>query len=194
MNAISELHTLQIEQQRHDDVAHRDILNLAVQDRVKHMVLHFAKYCGHLADLHETRNEERFVNTLVDTFIISLACANALHLKLSEVVTSASVSEIDLGQSSEPSEISSKMFPKLAKATGTLAKACESLDHFERLNYHAILESGVAQIASQCIAAANKGRIDLFALSRARWARIERKIGQTQAAVKPENLRLAAKG
>src|SRR5437867_1956696 len=97
MNRYSELSNLQLEQQTHDDIAHRDILALAVQDRVKHMVLHFAKYAGHFADIVETRDEPRFVATLVDTFIICLACANALNFKLDELIKNADATSTDLG-------------------------------------------------------------------------------------------------
>ena len=195
MNAIAELASLQWEQQEHDDIAHRDILALSVQDRVKHMVLHFAKYSGHLAALTETRSTDKLISTLVDTFIICLACANALQFKLGELVNNSSVALVDLGPSNNPVDVGSKMLLRLAPATGSMAKACESLDHFERVDYHVILESGLVQVTSQCLAAANKLNLDLFAHSRARWRAVERKWTQNRSGTTKgsEAIRLAAK-
>ena len=39
---------LQKAQQIHDEKSHRDILNLNLKDRLKHMALHFCKYVGNL--------------------------------------------------------------------------------------------------------------------------------------------------
>src|SRR5712692_8017444 len=177
MNTCSELFDLQLEQQKHDDIAHRDILALGVQDRVKHMVLHFAKYTGHFADVEETRDETRFVATLVDTSIICLACANALNFKLGELLKDADLSSIDFGPDKveRATDLSTPFLLRFAKIGGSMAKACESLDHFEKYDYHGTLERGLAGICLLCLSLAQKANMDLGSLARARWARIERK-------------------
>src|SRR5262245_54774749 len=130
MTRYSELPDLQVEQQRHDDIAHRDILSLGVQDRVKHMVLHFAKYAGHFAEVQETRDEARFIATLVDTFIICLACANALNYKLAEILNRMDVEpdESDSIPENPVIELAKSFFTRFVKTVGPMAKACESLD------------------------------------------------------------------
>jgi hypothetical protein len=175
MNTYSELCDLQLEQQRHDDVAHRDILSLDVQDRVKHMVLHFAKYSGYFVTAQETRDQVKFVATLVDTFIICLACANALRFRLNDLLRDEGHSFFDLGAADKLIDMT-WFIPRFAKATGSMAKACESMDHFERLDYHAILEKGLVEIASMCIAAAQKANVNLSRLTRDRWTAVERKV------------------
>ena len=193
MKPYSELSELQLEQQRHDEIAHRDILSLGKQDRVKHMVLHFAKYSGHFASTSESRDDSRFIATLVDTFIICLACANALNLKLNELVAEVDRSLIDFGPSTveQPVELSGVLFSRFAKVVGTMAKACESLDHFEKFDYHGTLERGLAAIALLCLSVARKSRIDLYRLTRTRWAKVEAKFASSSGSPKNDSIRLA---
>jgi len=200
MSMIDQFSELQTEQQRHDDLAHRDILCLPVQDRIRHMVLHFAKYCGHLADIQNVYNEARFTSTLVDTTIICLASANSLSIKLADSVqdqvsrsdqTTKFKAQADISQ-----ELSTEFFVQLSKVTGTMAKACESLDHLESFDYRGTLERGVITIASLSAMVADRARIDLPTLVRARWERIERKFRPNQEVApsgRSETLRLAKK-
>src|SRR4051794_23080080 len=82
---IESLRGLQSGQHNHDTRSHWDILCLPVQDRIKHMVLHFAKYVGRLAPGNSF--DRIFVErTMVDTFIIVLAISNALNLDLADRV------------------------------------------------------------------------------------------------------------
>jgi len=200
MSMIDHFSELQTEQQRHDDLAHRDILCLPVQDRIRHMVFHFAKYCGHLADIQNVYNEARFTSTLVDTTIICLASANSLSIKLADSVqdqvsrsdqTTKFKAQADISQ-----ELSTEFFVQLSKVTGTMAKACESLDHLESFDYRGTLERGVITIASLSAMVADRARIDLPTLVRARWERIERKFRPNQEVApsgRSETLRLAKK-
>lgn len=200
MSMINQFSELQTEQQRHDDLAHRDILCLPVQDRIRHMVLHFAKYCGHFADMQAVNNEARFISTLVDTAIICLASANALGIKLASSVQDQTSSS-DLiaklkAQSSISQELCTELFVQLSKVTGTMAKACESLDHLESFDYRGTLERGVVAIASLCSVVDDRARMDLPTLIRARWERIERKFPPSQEVAssgRNETLRLAKK-
>ncbi len=200
MSMIDHFSELQTEQQRHDDLAHRDILCLPVQDRIRHMVLHFAKYCGHLADIQNVYNEARFTSTLVDTTIICLASANSLSIKLADSIQDQ-VSRSDRttkfkAQAGISQELSTEFFVQLSKVTGTMAKACESLDHLESFDYRGTLERGVITIASLSAMVADRARIDLPTLVRARWERIERKFRPNQEVApsgRSETLRLAKK-
>ncbi len=200
MSMIDHFSELQTEQQRHDDLAHRDILCLPVQDRIRHMVLHFAKYCGHLADIQNVYNEARFTSTLVDTTIICLASANSLSIKLADSIQDQ-VSRSDRttkfrAQAGISQELSTEFFIQLSKVTGTMAKACESLDHLESFDYRGTLERGVITIASLSAMVADRARIDLPTLVRARWEGIERKFRPNQEVApsgRSETLRLAKK-
>ncbi len=200
MSIIDQFSSLQTEQQRHDDLAHRDILCLPVQDRIRHMVLHFAKYCGHLADIQNIHNEARFTSTLVDTTIICLASANSLSIKLADSVhDQASRSDWTTkfkARTGISQELSTEFFVQLSKVTGTMAKACESLDHLEGFDYRGTLERGVVAIASLSVMVADRAGIDLPALVRARWEQIERKFRPNQEVApsgRSETLRLAKK-
>jgi len=200
MSMIDQFSELQTEQQRHDDLAHRDILCLPVQDRIRHMVLHFAKYCGHLADIQNVYNEARFTSTLVDTTIICLASANSLSIKLADSIQDQ-VSRSDRttkfrAQAGISQELSTEFFVQLSKVTGTMAKACESLDHLESFDYRGTLERGVITIASLSAMVADRAGIELPTLVRARWERIERKFRPNQEVApsgRSETLRLAKK-
>ena len=163
---FNELTELQFEQQRHDELAHRDILCLPVQDRIKHMVLHFAKYSGHFAELYESHDENKFTSTLIDTFIICLASANTLNIKLAPRLQQLSVKErcsfLDQEQGTlTTSALSAGLFPLLAQITGTMAKACESLDHLEEFDFRGTLERGVISITSLTIVIAQTAGLDL---------------------------------
>src|SRR5438270_1487214 len=77
---------LQRLQQRHDEVAHRDILSFDLYKRLKHMVLHFYKYAGRAEALREGGDLAALGRTLLDAFIICMASANALNLSLGRTI------------------------------------------------------------------------------------------------------------
>ena len=188
---LNQLPELQLEQQRHDELAHRDILCLPVQDRIKHMVLHYAKYCGHLAAMSVAYDERRFVSTLVDTAIISLASANTLGMNLAEAVRGK---DEMAGVRRAADNHTTSFFVGLARITGTMAKACESMDHLENFNYRGTLEESVTSIALLTFSVAVQNDLDLPALIRARWSRIERKfLPNPDASSVTETLRIARK-
>ena len=65
----------------HDRTFHRDIFCSSYTNRLRHLVFHFAKYVGRLAELtpHADAHLQR---TLAATFIISLSAADLLNIRL----------------------------------------------------------------------------------------------------------------
>lgn len=162
--SLSEFQRLQYE---HDVRSHWDIVCLPSQDRLKHMVLHFAKYVGRLAGSIDKRSIE---STLVDTFIISLTTANALNVNLSAKCSFPSAAtEVD------QVTVHRKFLIGLAKATGQMAKACEALDHVEQFNSREQLEIGVIGICNLCLEAAASWGILLDEAIPARWKEVDAK-------------------
>jgi hypothetical protein len=161
----NELRDLQVGQQKHDRVSHWDILCLPAQDRLKHMVLHFAKYVGRLADKPDDRE---FKRTLVDTFIIVLASANALNVDLA-----ASFNQAKTARRYKRASAANEFFVGMARITGSMAKACEALDHVEGFDIRSRLERGAADLATLCVTTAAACGIDLTGETRAQWRRIE---------------------
>jgi hypothetical protein len=182
MTAATELTNLQVEQLQHDEFAHKDILCLPIQTRIKHMVLHFSKYVGKLVEARQLQSHELLVSTIVDTWIIVLASANMLNLKLSERLNSedrAYQNLNSLGQtfvhciaSSDPFDLA--LF-ELGKITGRMAKACESLDHMEGFSSRESLEEGVLEIARLSLAVSALLQINLLPFVSHRWKQVERK-------------------
>lgn len=118
MQPVSNLLRLQCEQYSHDRRNHSDILNLCKTDRLKHYGLHFAKYVGRLArGTDEAKSVER---TVVDTFLVCLSAANALHQEL-HMLPHHSGSQ---NKENDPVYV-------LADAAGRFADACEKVDHME---------------------------------------------------------------
>lgn len=184
MSAATELTKFQLEQLQHDEFAHKDILCLPIQTRIKHMVLHFSKYVGKLVEARELQSREMLVSTIVDTWIIVLASANMLNLKLSERLNSEDRTYQNLnslGQtfvdshciaSSDPFDLA--LF-ELGKSTGKMAKACESLDHMEGFSSRESLEEGVLEIARLSLAVSARLQINLLPFVSHRWRQVERK-------------------
>lgn len=184
MSTADELTVFQEDQLRHDELVHKDILCLPIQTRIKHMVLHFSKYVGHFAEARETLNKELLTATIVDSWIIVLACANMLNLRLSEKLQYEKGKYEDLhslGQVLISSSfiLSSSSYDLalfgLAKVTGRMAKACESLDHMEKFDSRGTLEDSVIDIARLLLAISAQLEIDLPALVSHRWEEVERK-------------------
>ncbi len=168
MQAEHYIDTLQEQQRVHDELAHIEILNLPLDRRVTHMVLHFAKYAGRLIAGDRT-TEQEYRKLVVDTAIICLATANALAMRLSvsPLVTKAvSAASNDL---KDPRE----MGLALATPMSEMAKAVESLDHLEDYPYRRVLEDGTARIAAIAVRAARSLNLDLESEIRAAWKTME---------------------
>ncbi len=184
MSVENELLILQKKQLHHDELAHKDILCLPVQARIKHMVLHFAKYTGHLVEARQLQSHELLVSTVVDTWIIVLATANMLNLRLSEKLKPEGSTYQNLhslgqafadSQCISPNDAYDLSLFELGKITGRMAKACESLDHMERFASRESLEEGVIGIARLLLAVSALLRINILPLVSRRWIEVERK-------------------
>ena len=140
--SASDLRQLQAQQFQHDETYHREIARLPVQRRLTHMTLHFAKYCGRLADSNV--NEQL---TVVDIFVIALSSANILGFVLAEP-----------GRTGKQ-RVSRKVFERdLTIAMGRMSAACEKLDHLEDFPFRSVLRDSVKDIAKVTMAyAENRG-------------------------------------
>jgi hypothetical protein len=151
-SAESILLPLQKLQQAHDEVAHRDILSFDLYKRLKHMVLHFYKYAGRIETARSAGDPQQLRQTLVDTFIICMASANAMNLSLGEsILEIAEARNLDslaheLGKKIQSTELSAEAVRTLVVLGGQMAKAIESADHMERGDPRAAMEGLVAQL------------------------------------------------
>lgn len=139
-------------QQTHDEVAHRDILSFDLYKRLKHMVLHFYKYAGKIevartkGDLHALRN------TLIDTFIICMASANALNLSLGLFIQcypntkNLDALSIELGKEIQTNDLFLESLRSLILIGGQMAKTIESADHMERGDPRTAMETLVIKL------------------------------------------------
>lgn len=132
-SAESILLPIQLAQQEHDQLAHRDILNLDTQTRVKHMTLHFLKYAGKIAYAREDRNEHELGNIIVDAFIICLATANTLNVSIGKALefyaSDLKSLAINLAKDAARETIFDRVLTDLVKISGRMAKAIEATDH-----------------------------------------------------------------
>lgn len=118
--------SVQFAQFEHDEKYHREISRLPVQDRLRHMTLHFAKYAGRLLDGPSGAD---FRKTATDTMIIAISCANILNGDLTKKKVA---SGIDLSHGA--------FVKRLAISAGRMAAACERLDHLEDFPFRTTLE------------------------------------------------------
>ena len=169
---------LQDHQRQHDELAHTDILCLTVRDRMKHMVLHYAKYAGRLYSL-KSDDFARISATVVDTFIICLATANTLNIDLQQRLSNRSkVLPFDQGMSNQKEDDRSAfdvLVGSLIVEAGKMAKACESLDHLEKYDYRAVLEEGTIGLTKAVLEFAQDQGIDLRQAVATRWRQVEEK-------------------
>ncbi|MCB2085407.1 MAG: hypothetical protein H6920_00425 [Sphingomonadaceae bacterium] len=118
--------SVQFAQFEHDEKYHREISRLSVQDRLRHMALHFAKYAGRL---HDEPSNEVIKRTAVDTLIIAISCANILNRDISTITPSVANGCVGLEQFSRT----------LSVAAGEMAGACERIDHLEDFPFRAAI-------------------------------------------------------
>jgi hypothetical protein len=153
-SAESILLPLQKLQQAHDELAHRDILSFDLYKRLKHMVLHFYKYAGKVEAAREQQDLASLRRTLIDTFIICMASANAMNTSLgrqfsvrAEAATlDALAHELakDAGSTEDMFSIAGRSLVVLG---GRMAKAIESSDHMEEGNPRAEMQELVPALA-----------------------------------------------
>lgn len=179
MTMTAPLLDLQWTQLSHDERYHKDVVLLPLGERVKHMALHMAKYVGYLAEI-DGDDSDRVSRILTDAFIITLATANTLNQDLGRDLGATNGSGFDL--STIGHELAGKLgnindvaglFRAFARHAGTLAKACESLDHMEPFPFrNAMRESNLA-LFKLVVAAAAVRSLDLTALYAARLRVVE---------------------
>lgn len=131
------LDRLQWEQFEHDEKYHREIARLTVQDRLKHMALHFAKYAG---ELFAGPSEGKFRRLVTDTLIIAISAANTLNIRLADIVGKA-------GSCNAPD-----FDRQLVVAAGRMATACEKLDHLEDFPFRPHIADEVVKIIDAALA------------------------------------------
>lgn len=125
------LDRLQWEQFEHDEKYHREIARLTVQDRLKHMALHFAKYAG---EIYAGPSEDKFCRLVTDILVIGISAANTLNIRLADIVGQA-----DTGSASDFDR-------QLVIAAGRMATACEKLDHLEDFPFRPHIAGEVVKI------------------------------------------------
>ena len=175
---MSPLLDLQWMQLSHDERYHKDVVLLALGERVKHMALHMAKYVGYLAEI-EGDDPERVSRILTDAFIITLATANTLNQDLG-LDLGASVANLDLTATGR--ELAGEfgaiddvlgLLRTFARHAGALAKACESLDHMERFPFRDAMRDSNLALFKLVVAAAAARSLALGALYTARLRVVE---------------------
>ena len=150
--SAAELLRFQCEQHSHDKRNHADILGLSKPDRLKHYGLHFAKYIGRLArGIDEPKSVER---TIVDTFLVGLSAANALHQDLG-------ASQVSIFRDNQIDPVYT-----LADAAGRFADACEKIDHLEE--FIPIARQANIDVLNWTISIAAERQVDLESAVRSR--------------------------
>ena len=162
-NLVALLVELQVEQFKHDEAYHREIARLPVQDRLKHMALHLAKYAGGLFDVD--CDEQKLKRLTTDIFIISLSTLNILNAKVVNVFQ-APVQE---------TAVTEEFSREVVRISGRISAACEKMDHLEDYPFRkAIIESAYCMLAVSLNFALRRGW-DVGELVRARLKPIKEK-------------------
>jgi hypothetical protein len=157
------LNNLELEQFDHDETCHREITRLCVQDRLKHMSLHLAKYAGALFD--ENLEPTKIKRLVTDIFIISLSTLNILNVKASEALAL----KIDSASSVEG------FAKRVARLQGKIATACEKMDHLEDFPFRPEIKSNTLLMLSEALHFIISKDWDLASLVRNRLLPIKQK-------------------
>ena len=172
---------LQRLQLAHDQAAHFDMLAFDLHKRLKHMVLHFFKYAGKIESARDSRDNVALRAILLDTFVICVATANALNLSLGKHVTGSSeTKDLDglaaaVGKRFPGVDLYTDAVRQLVLTGGRMAKAIESLDHMERGDCRAAMESLVPELTTAVIGLLGRTPQGLEDDLRARLASIEQR-------------------
>jgi len=145
------------------------------------MVLHFYKYAGKFEAAHSTADQDALRHALMDSFIICMACANALNLSLGDRITRESESnDLDglarvLAKDIRASDLFSECVRQFVLIGGKMAKAVESADHLEKGDPRLAMEQLVPELAMFVLGALGQMRGGLEDGIRARLSEIEKK-------------------
>jgi len=143
---------LQLEQREHDEKYHPEIARLTMHHRLNHMALHFAKYTGRVAHAARTGDDSDVDRTLTDFFVIALSSANVLNTHLGKALFEEGRlidTPIDSGHATGQ-DLLHFLFA-VSSATGRMAKACESLDHIEPVDFREEMKAAIIAIADTVI-------------------------------------------
>lgn len=164
------LRELQWHQLVHDDAYHRDIASMPPATRMKHFALHMAKYGAYLLDADERDDTELTTRALIDAFAIILAMGNTLGQDLSRDLAGRNVAlGEDVGRGPVP------VWRAFIKETGSLAKACESLDHIEDLQFKALMKQANIALAAIVLHGADQHHVDLVPAYKTRLRDVEKR-------------------
>lgn len=128
---------IQLEQFRHDELYHREISRLAMQAKLKHMALHFAKYAGNL--LESDGDPAAFQRIVTDVFVIATSTVNALNVRLAD----------ELGNVADDAPFTDSvaaMSEALTINAGRMAAACEKLDHLEDYPFRPVIKAAAVEL------------------------------------------------
>jgi len=167
-----DLAELQSGQQRHDEAAHREILDLSKSRRLSHYTLHFAEYAGTLFKARRSGDQEVAARVLTDSLIIALACANTLEVDLQGecsgfTVVHASYLELLL---------------QFVEVVGEMAKACETFDHpAEGFSSITALQCTVRRMTALLLMLSTRMEMDPAMAVVGRWRAVENQVTSTRA-------------
>lgn len=169
-NVTDTLRELQWHQLVHDEAYHRDIDSMPPATRMKHFALHMAKYAAYLLDADDRRDSALAERALIDAFAIVLAIGNTLGQDLSRELAGRNV---DVREDSEG--VAAPVWRAFVKETGSLAKACESLDHIEDLQFKALMKQANTALAAVVLHAVSQRGIDIVPAYKTRLREVEKR-------------------
>ncbi|PDT50581.1 MULTISPECIES: hypothetical protein [Sinorhizobium] len=172
-SAESFIYELQLEQLRHDESFHKDVVILPLAERVKHMALHNGKYVGYF---FEADDDDRFATVLTDAFIITLATANTLNQDLGKSLSEDWATISGLADVPYPHPPGRDGFIKAyAIAAGLLSKACESWDHLEMAPFNSMMRESNLSLFRIVVGYAAATKLDIVDSYRKRLRFIEQR-------------------
>ncbi len=154
MNLRDDLEHLQWIQLQHDKAYHSDIWCLTVQTRIKHMVLHLAKYSSQLTVASIKNDALTCQKNLLDTVIICTSISNILNVSIYEklaaqfTLVSTRVSELpaELSTFLNRSDNDLEAICEFSSKVALLCKAIESTDHFEAYQSRDVIVNAVESL------------------------------------------------
>lgn len=163
---INSLRELQWHQLLHDDAYHKDIASMAPATRMKHFALHMAKYAAYLVEADESDDTALAERALIDAFAIILAISNTLGQDLSRDVAARNASA---------DGDHAPIWRAFIKHTGSLAKACESLDHIEDLPFKVLMKQSNTALAATVLHGTMQYGLDIVPSYKARLREVEQR-------------------
>ncbi len=171
-----DLPELLLRQKDHDERFCQDLAWLSPDVRAKHYVLHFTKYLARLVEIRRAYNDVYWNKTVADIMIVALSAAHAWNINGSMIETAVLDTHVrDKRQTylEQRKAVSLALIPwfqeELALMTGSMAKACEQLDHGETGEYMQVLKINILHILILLLAVSQLLEIDLVHLVEGRW-------------------------